>query len=122
MKVTKRETMHELSYMARFSNMALEAAEKNHAKKVRAVTIRVGQMTGLVPEYLQHYYPQTVAGTMLEGSRLVIREEPVLVRCACGNVYTPDRGNGYACPVCGSAAGTLISGRQMDLVSVEIEE
>lgn len=108
--------------MARFSNMALDAARKNHAKKVSTVTIRVGQMTGLVPEYLQHYYPQTVAGTMLEGSRLVIEERPVLVRCACGNVYTPARDNGYACPKCGGASGKLISGREMDLVSVEIEE
>ncbi|MGI5989776.1 MAG: hydrogenase maturation nickel metallochaperone HypA [Lachnospiraceae bacterium] len=113
--------MHELSYMVRFANMAVEAAEKNHAKKVDTVTIRVGQMTGLVPQYLQHYYPQAAAGTILEGSRLVIEECPVRMKCACGNVYTPDRENGYACPKCGGSAGRLISGREMDLVSVEIE-
>ncbi|MDD6222810.1 MAG: hydrogenase maturation nickel metallochaperone HypA [Lachnospiraceae bacterium] len=114
--------MHELSYMVQFANMALEAAKKNNARKVSEVKIRVGQMTGLVPEYLQHYYPQAAEGTILEGSRLVIEERPVRMQCTCGNVYTPDRDNGYACPKCGSASGKLISGREMDLVSVEIEE
>ena len=42
--------MHELSYMVQFANMALEAAKKNNARKVSEVKIRVGQMTGLVPE------------------------------------------------------------------------
>lgn len=108
--------------MVRFANMAVQTAQKNHAKKVTGVTIRVGEMTGLVPDYLQRYYPQAVKGTILEGSQLTILYEPVKLECTCGHVYTPSKENGYACPVCKGTSGHLISGRQMDLVSVQIED
>ena len=63
--------MHELSYLIRLAGIASESAEANHAKSVDTVTVAVGEMTGLVPEYLRRYWPQAVKGTILEGSALL---------------------------------------------------
>jgi Zn finger protein HypA/HybF involved in hydrogenase expression len=66
--------MHELSYMIRLARMASEAAAANHAKSVESVSVSIGTMVGLVPEYMQRYWPTAVKGTILEGSKLVIGE------------------------------------------------
>lgn len=115
--------MHELSYMIRLAKIASDAAESNHAKSVEAVSVSVGKMIGLVPEYMQHYWPVAVKGTILEGSTLTIEEIPVEIRCAaCGRAYRPDRGNGYRCPSCGGTAGELLHGREFLVRSVTIDD
>ena len=69
--------MHEMSYIMRLANMAAETAKANNATSVESVSIQVGEMTGLIPEYLHRYYPKAVEGTILEGSRLEI-EFPIV--------------------------------------------
>lgn len=114
--------MHELSYMIRLAHMASEAAAANHAKSVESVSVSIGTMVGLVPEYMQRYWPTAVKGTILEGSKLVIGEIPVEACCSsCGTVYRPDREHHYQCPVCGSSSGKLLHGREFLIQSITIE-
>lgn len=114
--------MHELSYIIRLAEMASDAAEANHAKSVDTVTVSVGEMNGLVPEYMRRYWPSAVKGTVLEGSTLSINEIPVEMHCAsCGENYQPKRENHYRCPVCGSSAGKLLHGREFMVQSITIE-
>lgn len=111
--------MHELSYVVRFCNQAIETAEKNHALSVERVVVEVGEMTDIVPEYLHRYYPGATRGTILEGSELVTRIVPVRVRCGgCGQEYHPGRENDYRCPSCGSLLATLLQGRGLVLSQV----
>lgn len=111
--------MHELSYIIRMADLAAAEAQRNDLHTVDTVEIRVGAMTGLIPEYLSHYYPEAVKGTILDGSRLLIDYRHVQSECtACGTVYAPSRENEYCCPVCGSPRGKLLSGREFDLVRI----
>lgn len=114
--------MHEMSYVVRFANLAIETAQKNNVESVSSIIVSVGEMTDIVPEYLQRYYPQVVAGTILEGSELKIIKEPVTVRCLdCGKEYQPKKENDYRCPACGSFRGKALSGRDVRLVNIEAE-
>ena len=47
--------MHEMSYVVRFVNLALQKAQENRAVRVRSLTVSVGEMTDIVPEYLHKY-------------------------------------------------------------------
>ncbi|MBQ9027837.1 MAG: hydrogenase maturation nickel metallochaperone HypA [Lachnospiraceae bacterium] len=114
--------MHEMSYVVRFVNLALQKAQENRAVRVRSLTVSVGEMTDIVPEYLHKYYPEAVSGTIMEGSALKVEVIPVRIRCAgCGEVYHPEKGNAYACPVCGDSAGEICGGRGMQLTALEME-
>ena len=114
--------MHEMSYVVRLVNCAIEAAEKEKAVGVRRILVSVGEMTDVLPEYLKRYYPEAVKGTILEGSKLETTPEPARAECAdCGNIYRPSKENGYACPKCKSARGKVISGRGVTLEQVELE-
>ena len=113
--------MHEMSYVVRFVNLAIETASEQKADKVRSITVSVGEMTDVLPEYLQKYYPETIRNTILEGSELKVNMVPALVECAgCKNNYTPTRENKYLCPHCGDGNGRVIAGRDVVLESVEV--
>ena len=114
--------MHEMSYVVRFVNQALEAI-KDEKGKAGKVCVSVGEMTDVLPEYLHKYYPQAVKGTILEGSELEVEMVPVRVECAgCGSEYHPCRENKYLCPECGDGNGRVIACRDVVLERVEILE
>ena len=112
--------MHEMSYVVRFADMAMEALSDEPDAMVDTLTVEVGAMTGVVPEYLIKYYPKAVEGTRLEGSRLEVKMQPVVARCTCGNEYEPGTANDYRCPVCKSAEAVIIHGRELNLLNLTL--
>jgi len=114
--------MHEMSYVLRFVNLALRRAGECGAVRVHSLTVDVGEMTDIVPEYLHKYYPEAVRGTILEGAELRVKVVPVRIRCAgCGEEYHPDREHSYACPACGSSEGEILAGKGMTLSELTME-
>ena len=82
--------MHEMSYVVRIVSLALRKAQENGAAEVKSLTVLVGEMTDIVPEYLHKYYPDAVKGTIMEGSVLKTETDPVKIRCGgCGRIYHP---------------------------------
>lgn len=114
--------MHEMSYVLRFVNLALRKAGENGAARIHSVTVNVGEMTDIVPGYLQKYYPEAVKGTIMEGSVLRVKVVPVRIRCAgCGKEYHPDRDHSYACPACGRCEGEILAGKGMSISEIVME-
>ncbi|MBQ1821905.1 MAG: hydrogenase maturation nickel metallochaperone HypA [Lachnospiraceae bacterium] len=108
--------MHELSYMSRMVGMALDACKQNQLTSVESIEISVGETTGLVPHFLEDYYPECVKGTLLEGSKLYINFLPVTARCMdCGEEYKPGPENEYSCPMCRSIKSSFLHGREFTL-------
>lgn len=115
--------MHEMSYVVRIVNEAIDRIEEQNSDnlQVRRLCVSVGEMTGVLPEYLKKYYPQAVDHTVLEGSELEVRMVPVRVLCdGCGAEYHPSKSNRYLCPECGSGAGRVIDGRDVILEQIEL--
>ncbi|WP_051226766.1 hydrogenase maturation nickel metallochaperone HypA/HybF [Butyrivibrio sp. MC2013] len=119
----KSGNMHELSYITRLCKIAEATAVEQNAKSVDTLSIQVGEMTGLIPEYLQRYYPGVVKGTILDGSKLEIEYLPVKTRCSdCGELYHPCKDNSYLCPNCSSPKGEIINGREFLIKNMIIDD
>ncbi len=104
--------MHEMSTIVRMVNMACETARREGGGRLRSLSIRVGAMTGILPCYLEKYFPEASKGTPAEGAILKITEVPVTVSCMdCGTVYEPEKTPGRRCPRCGSIRGHVQTGR-----------
>lgn len=111
--------MHEMSYCLKMVNLAIETCKENDIKKVDKILVEVGQMTGVLPYYLQKYYPKAVKDTILEDSTLEVIEVLVQTKCdQCGNIYNPKKEEKYLCPKCGSGMGKVIKGRDVILKQV----
>jgi hydrogenase nickel incorporation protein HypA/HybF len=89
---------------------------------VSCVTVRIGRLTSVVPDCLRHYFDLLTPGTALEGAALVIEHIPIRAICAdCTAGFEID-GLSFSCPRCGSGLVDLISGRELEVVSLETSE
>lgn len=114
--------MHEMSIVISFVEMAEQYAVKNKASKVVKVVLQVGEISGIVPEYLQEFYSVVTEGTILEGSSLEIETIEASVFCTdCGTTYNPAKTD-LKCPDCKSEKCDIIEGRGMFVKEIGIIE
>jgi hydrogenase nickel incorporation protein HypA/HybF len=111
--------MHEMSYVSRFVNLALDIVKENQLTSVSELQVEVGAMTGVVPELMEKCYREAVAGTVLEGATLTMTPKAVTALCDdCGTTYEPNRDNDYCCPNCKSHKSQITGGRSVVLENV----
>lgn len=104
--------MHELGIVYHVAKTVMEFAEKNNVTKVDTVVLQVGELSSVVPRYLEACYPVAVDGTMLEGTRLKIEIVPAKAVCRqCGGEFLL-RTTGNTCPACQCQQYGITSGRE----------
>ena len=113
--------MHELSIMDSALNLALDQAQKAGASRVYAIRLRIGAMSGVVPDALQFAFEALAPGTLAEGAALQIEHVPALFWCATCTREFPSDDLLAECPGCHRPSGDLRAGREMELASLEIE-
>ena len=115
--------MHELSIAYSIVESAEEAARNAGVKKVRAVNLRLGKLSGVVKDALLFSFDIAAQETLLEGATLNIEELNVIAHCpTCNeNVELPSV-QIFRCPVCNTPTPTLIQGKELELTSLEIDD
>jgi hydrogenase nickel incorporation protein HypA/HybF len=112
--------MHELSVMASALEIALDQTRRQGASRIHAITLRIGELSGVVPEALTFAFEAVAAGTPAEGARLVVEAVPVLCHCPrCGKEFHPADVI-YLCPTCGHISADVWRGRELELASLEV--
>lgn len=113
--------MHELSIMESALQKAVDRALESGATRICVIKLRIGALSGVVPEALQFAFPSVSQGTIAESATLEIETAPGRFWCnVCRNEFSSQAMIGE-CPVCQTPSAELRSGRQMELVSMEIE-
>lgn len=112
--------MHELSLMDAVRGQALEQAALHGARRIAAITLRVGSLAGVEIEALRLAHTVVMAGTIADGSRLEIEAVPAACFCtACQEPFAV-RDGCCECPGCGRISRELLRGRELQLASMEI--
>jgi hydrogenase nickel incorporation protein HypA/HybF len=113
--------MHELSIMESALTMALEQARKAGGGQVQVIRLRIGALSGVVPDALQFAFEALSPGTAAAGAELAIEHIPARFWCvACAREFQSDDMLAD-CPDCHQPSGELRAGREMELASLEIE-
>ena len=101
--------------------MAEETARAAGGKCVLGVKLRVGTLSGVVPEALQFAWDVVSRDTLAEGARLEIESIPAACWCAtcmaefaCADFFNE-------CPCCHDLSGELRRGRELEIAAVELE-
>jgi hydrogenase nickel incorporation protein HypA/HybF len=114
--------MHELSIAMSIVEMAQEEAERQSAQ-VDAVHLDLGALSGVVKEALLFSYQVACDGTLLEGSRLVVKEIPVEVYCPiCRTPKTLLSMQWFSCPDCGTPTPEVIHGKELMVTALELKQ
>ncbi|MFI9628990.1 hydrogenase maturation nickel metallochaperone HypA [Streptomyces sp. NPDC052042] len=108
--------MHELSITQGIVDAVCERAG---GRPVRAVRVRVGVLTAVVPDAMRFCFDLTASGTVAEGALLEIDHRPGRAHCrACENDFPLDD-LVLLCP-CGSSDVDVTSGRELQIVSMRV--
>ena len=115
--------MHEMGVAMQIVEIATASIPKDLAGgRVEAVNLKVGKLSAIVVDSLRFCFDAVSRDTALEGARLNITEIPVRAACnACRNEWTIDQ-PAFTCPVCQSGDITLLTGRELDIESIELAE
>src|SRR3954453_22338616 len=113
--------MHELSIALSILDLAAGEAER-HGGRVAAVHLKLGPLSGVVKEALLSAYDLAREGTPLARAELVVADMPLVAWCpACAAQRTLASPQALCCPACGGPTPEVVSGREWEVVALEIE-
>ena len=113
--------MHELSICQALVDQLRDLADRESAQRITRVLLRVGPMSGVVPDLIAHAFPIAAADTVAQDAAIAIEDAPVRVRCRSCGAETEAEPGSLVCGRCGDFRTDLVSGDELLLVSVELE-
>jgi len=114
--------MHELSVCLSLLREVERVARENNAGRVTQISVTVGPLSGVEPALLHNAYPLAVAGTIAEHAEFRIDVSDVVVKCSQCGAETPAKPNRLLCGECGDFRTNLVSGDEMVLKSLELDD
>ncbi len=117
--------MHELQVTERILEVALKHVEGQNVSRIVNIHLRIGDLSDLEEEWIQHYFDYLSKDTLAENAKLQIEKVPIVLECEdCGasfNVERRDMGEA-TCPECedDEPSFNLISGREYTVTNLEV--
>ena len=117
--------MHELQVTEQILEVALKHIEGQHVSRIVIIHLRIGDLSELEEEWIQHYFDYLSKGTLAEDAKLKIEKVPIVLECEdCGaNFEVSQQELGEAlCLDCEAdePSWNLISGRQYTVTNLEV--
>jgi hydrogenase nickel incorporation protein HypA/HybF len=111
--------VHELSVSSAIVDTAVRHAA---GRRVTAVNVRLGRLRQVVGASLEFYFELVSRETVCEGARLNQEVVAAEVRCAdCAHAWELEMPI-FRCPRCASTDVTVLSGEELEVSSIEVEE
>ncbi len=113
--------MHELSVAHAVVNTVVDALP-DPAPRVLQVRLRIGELSGIVPQALEFAYDVAAQGTALADAALVIERSPIVIDCpTCGEQQLAGARD-FSCPACGVPCGVVVGGKELEVVDVTLDD
>jgi hydrogenase nickel incorporation protein HypA/HybF len=104
--------LHELGVVFEVIKTVENFAQTNQLKKIDTLVLQIGELSSMIPKYIEECYPAAVDGTIMQETKLKIEILPGNAMCKeCNKVFN-FLGNKGKCPNCGSKTVDLLSGRE----------
>lgn len=115
--------MHELGIVFHIIRSVEDVARQNNVRRVTAVTLELGEVSGVLEDYLQDCWNWAVSKSdLMRGARLQVVVIPAKTLCDdCGMVYSTVA-HGRTCPGCGSGHTHLIQGNETMIRDITVPQ
>jgi hydrogenase nickel incorporation protein HypA/HybF len=110
--------MHEMALARAILDAAVAHAD---GRRVTRVEVTVGALRQVVPGSLEFHFEILARGTLCEGASLSQRATPARLHCACGHEWQLTEPS-FRCPRCGDGRARVLSGEELLVESIEVEE
>ncbi|BCJ93901.1 hydrogenase nickel incorporation protein HypA [Anaerocolumna cellulosilytica] len=111
--------MHELGVINSMVHTIEGIIKEQNLTKVHKLVIEVGELSGIVPRYLEQCFPAATYKTFMEKTELELIIIPGIVKCkSCGRVFNAVYSD-LSCPDCKSFDMEILEGNDMIIKQIE---
>jgi len=112
--------MHELGTIYYVIDTVEKLMVENYLKEVASITLEVGEVSGIIPDYLQDFWLYARKKTEhFQNTELKIEELKAVTYCQdCGQTY-PTMQYAKICPYCKSGNTFLVTGNEYIIKEIE---
>lgn len=104
--------MHELGVVIEVVKTVENIARENALTKIDTLVLQIGELSSMIPRYIEACYPAAVDGTLLQDTKLKIEILPGNGICKkCNKVFNLIENNGK-CPHCGNRDVDILCGKE----------
>jgi hydrogenase nickel incorporation protein HypA/HybF len=115
--------MHEMGIAAQIVEISIASIPDNYKNvRVESVNLKIGKLTAIVPDSLRFCFEIVARDTPVSGAILNIEEVPIIARCLSCDFEWTIHEPVFLCEKCQSGKIDVISGRELDIESIEIEQ
>lgn len=114
--------MHEIGIVRSMCKTVLDYAAEQNVQSISEIVCEVGELSLVIPEYVEQLYPVVTADTALKDTKLILVPVPGLAECDdCDEIFNVIENKGY-CPNCGSFDKTVLSGTEFSIKEIHVPE
>ena len=114
--------MHEIGIVRQLVRTVTKFAAQNGVEEICEVVVDCGELSLVIPEYVEELYPVAAKGSILENAKLTVNLVPGLAECEeCDEIFSVIEHKGY-CPNCGSFNKTVLSGDKFTIREILVPE
>ena len=114
--------MHEIGVVRAMVKTVTDYAAANQIDEISEIVADCGELSLVIPEYVEELYPPVVKGTPLENTKLIVNIVPGMAECEdCDEIFNVIECNGY-CPNCNSFNKTVLSGKDFTIREIHVPE
>lgn len=112
--------MHEVGLMQNALELAAERTRAAGASRIHRLVLRVGALSGVVPEALESAFAVLAPGSLADGAQLQIETIGIVGWCERCQAEFPSGDHISLCPKCGEPSAAIRRGRELELAQLEI--
>ena len=115
--------MHEMSIAIQIIQIAgASIPDELKGTPVEKLNLKIGKLSAVIPDSLVFCFDIAAENTAFEGSFLNIEEIPVRLKClSCDHQWIIEE-PAFKCDSCNSGSIEVISGRELDIESIEFQD
>ena len=118
----RNDVVHELSIAQNIFDIIYQSVPREELQCVRTVRMKVGTLSGVVPDSLGFCFSAIASETALSRATLSIERVPFRIKCnSCEHEFTNNIGF-VVCPQCGGVETIVLSGRELLVTEIELDE
>lgn len=113
--------MHELAIAQSIVKAVVKEKKEKRLSSISTVGLRIGSLSGVLPDALRFSFAVAVEGTVLADARLEIEHVPAEGRCRCCAADVRLAEGSFLCPICCSGSVDLRNGQELEIAYIEGE-
>jgi hydrogenase nickel incorporation protein HypA/HybF len=114
--------MHEIGIAQNILEIVRQSVPEDQAAAVRGIRVRIGELSGIIPDSLDFCFSALVSETEMRRASLVMDTIPTISLCKdCRQQFTVENYD-FSCPSCNGGNLELVAGKELEVVEIELAE